>query len=228
VLPFLSELDEAFYILEVGGAIGEVVNTFRQAQGRKAMRPDTVHAFELPAHFFAAVDLLHDEDDQFLVLNRIDEAIVSFSNAIQIILSGKCLYALRARIFLQRAETFDDSLSNRLEKCFELSLRRRGEENGIGHRGKLEAKVLSTIGKDWIARRAFQFWPKPLCSRSSRLARDLLVSSPHYSRGFVTKPLRRVMRRARAAGKEGSILEPHVDRLSGESTPVGTAYRRLS
>lgn len=156
MLPFLSELDEAFYILEVGGAIGEVVNTLRQAQGRKAMRHDTVHAFELPAHFFAAADLLHDEVDQFLVLNRIDDAIVSFSNAIQIILSGKCLYAVRARIFLQRTETCDDSLSNRLDKWFELLLHRRSEENGIGHRGKLEAKVPSTIGKDRIARHALQ------------------------------------------------------------------------
>jgi hypothetical protein len=32
----------------------------------------------------------------------------------------------------------------------------------------------------------------------------------------VTKPLRRVVRRASAAGKEGSILEQYVDRLSGE------------
>jgi len=41
-------------------------------------------------------------------------------------------------------------------------------------------------------------------------------ASPHYSRGFVTKPLRRVVRRASTAGKEGSILEQYVDRLSGE------------
>jgi len=60
------------------------------------MRLDTVHAFELPVDFFAVADL-HDEDDQFLVLNRIDDAIVSFSNAIQIFLSSEFLYTLRAR-----------------------------------------------------------------------------------------------------------------------------------
>jgi len=42
------------------------------------------------------------------------------------------------------------------------------------------------------------------------------MASPHYSRGFVTKPLRRVARRASPGGKEGSILEQYVDRLSGE------------
>ena len=40
--------------------------------------------------------------------------------------------------------------------------------------------------------------------------------SPHYSRGFVTKPPRRHARRARGAVREGSILEQYVDRLSGE------------
>jgi len=41
-------------------------------------------------------------------------------------------------------------------------------------------------------------------------------SSLHYSREFVTKPLRRHARRARGAAKEGSILEQYVDQLSGE------------
>jgi len=47
----------------------------------------------------------------------------------------------------------------------------------------------------------------------------------------VTKPLRRVVKRASAAGKEGSILEQYVDRLSGEharrnsvSTVAGEAF----
>ena len=40
--------------------------------------------------------------------------------------------------------------------------------------------------------------------------------SPHYSRGFVTKPPRRHARRARGAARERSILEQYVDRQSGE------------
>jgi len=52
--------------------------------------------------------------------------------------------------------------------------------------------------------------------RRSRMVLLGQTPSPHFSRGFVTKPLRRVMRRARAARKEGSILEPYVDRLSGK------------
>jgi|ERR1041384_7159332 hypothetical protein len=42
------------------------------------------------------------------------------------------------------------------------------------------------------------------------------ITSQHYSRGFVTKPLRRAVRRASAGGKKESILEQYVDRLSGE------------
>jgi hypothetical protein len=47
---------------------------------------------------------------------------------------------------------------------------------------------------------------------------DLLnhPTSPQYSRGFVTKPLRRHARRARGAARERSILEQYVDRPSGE------------
>ncbi len=42
------------------------------------------------------------------------------------------------------------------------------------------------------------------------------MTSPHYSREFVTKPPRRHARRARGGAKEGSILEQYVDRLSDE------------
>ena len=41
------------------------------------------------------------------------------------------------------------------------------------------------------------------------------LASPHYSRGFVTKPPRRQTRRARGAARKGGILEQDVDRPSG-------------
>jgi hypothetical protein len=50
------------------------------------------------------------------------------------------------------------------------------------------------------------------------------MTSPHYSREFVTKPPRRHARRARGGAKEGSILEQYVDRLSGE--PARRQVRR--
>src|SRR5262250_3200596 len=59
-------------------------------------------------------------------------------------------------------------------------------------------------------------------ARTGRVALDEFTglerarASPHYSRGFVTKPPRRQARQAHGAGREGSILEQYVDRLSGE------------
>ena len=51
----------------------------------------------------------------------------------------------------------------------------------------------------------------------NRLARDATrPTGPHYSREFVTKPLRREARRARGAARERGILAQYVDRPSGE------------
>ena len=41
-------------------------------------------------------------------------------------------------------------------------------------------------------------------------------AGPHYSREFVTEPLRCQARRAREAVREGAYLREYVDRLSGE------------
>ena len=40
--------------------------------------------------------------------------------------------------------------------------------------------------------------------------------NPQDSWGFVTKPLRRLARRARGAAREGGVLKEYVDRLSSE------------
>ena len=50
------------------------------------------------------------------------------------------------------------------------------------------------------------------------------MTSPHYSRKFVTKLPRRRARRVRGGAKEGSILKQYVDRPSGE--PARRQVRR--
>ena len=50
-------------------------------------------------HFLAVADL-HDEDDQFFVLNRVDDPVVAFADPIEVVFTCKFLYARRPRIVL--------------------------------------------------------------------------------------------------------------------------------
>ncbi len=50
--------------------------------------------------FFAVADL-DDEDDELLVLNRIDDPVITFSDSIEDLFSGQFLHALRSRILTE-------------------------------------------------------------------------------------------------------------------------------
>lgn len=95
----------------------------------------------LPINLFAVADL-HDENNQLLVLDGVDDSIVPFAYAIEIIVTGEFFDSLQARISTQGAEPFDNPFLNRLIERFELAFGRRGEENREGHRGSLEAELL--------------------------------------------------------------------------------------
>ena len=87
-----------------------------------------------------AIANLDNEDDQLLVLNRIDDPIVAFSDAIEVIFSGELLHAWRTGIGLQGLHTFDEAFLNGRGKRAELAFSRRGEKNRIGHEW-LEAEI---------------------------------------------------------------------------------------
>jgi hypothetical protein len=89
---------------------------------------------ELPVDLLAIANL-EDEDDQLFVLNRIDDPIVAFSDAIDVILSGELLHAWRTGIALQGLHTFDEALLNGRRKRAELAFSRWGEKNRIGLSG---------------------------------------------------------------------------------------------
>lgn len=93
-----------------------------------------------PIHFLSIVDL-HHKDDQFLILNRVDDPVAAFSYTVKIGFSGEFLDALGTRIVLQGFQAGDDSLLSRFGERFELTFRRRGEKDRVGH-GSLEAEIL--------------------------------------------------------------------------------------
>ena len=109
----------------------------------------------LPINLFAVADL-HDENDQLLVLDGVDDSIVPFAYAIEIIITGEFFDPLRARISTQGAEPFDNPFLNRLIERFELAFSRRGEENREGHRGSLEAELLQN-DIEWLGALLLRF-----------------------------------------------------------------------
>lgn len=78
--------------------------------------------------FFTVADL-DDKDDQFLVVDRINDPIVALADSIQIVFAGEFLDALRARVLTERFEPSDDALLNRFSQGFELAFGGRSEEN---------------------------------------------------------------------------------------------------
>ena len=94
----------------------------------------------LPVDFFAIADL-EDKDDQFFVVDRVDDSIVAFADAVEVVLAGEFLHALRTRIVLQGLHAFDEALLNSRREGMELAFRRRGEEDRIGHQ-KLRFEIL--------------------------------------------------------------------------------------
>jgi len=96
--------------------------------------------------FFSAVDIfavadLHDKDDEFLVLNRIDDPVIAFTDTIQILFPGEFLDALRTRIVLQGFHALDEAFLDHWGEGPELASGRWCEEDRIGHRW-LEAEIL--------------------------------------------------------------------------------------
>jgi hypothetical protein len=83
--------------------------------GMQAYRTDSPRPAVLCSaiDFFAVADL-DDKDDELLVLNRIDDSVGTFSDSIEVFLTGQFLHALRPRIFTEGLEPFDDAFLNRI------------------------------------------------------------------------------------------------------------------
>lgn len=87
-----------------------------------------------------AVTNLENEDDEFLVLNRVNDAEIAFADAVEIILTGKFLHPWRAGILLQPPHAFDEAFLDGRGERTELAFSQWGEKNRIGH-GQLETKI---------------------------------------------------------------------------------------
>ncbi|MGH7183052.1 MAG: hypothetical protein ACREJN_13880, partial [Nitrospiraceae bacterium] len=83
----------------------------------------------------------HNKNNQFLILNSIDDPTVTLADAIQVILSGEFLHALWARGVSQGLEAPDETFLNRGGEGFELAFSRRGKDDRIGY-GRLQAEFL--------------------------------------------------------------------------------------
>jgi hypothetical protein len=70
--------------------------------GMQAYRTDSPRPAALcsAVNFFAVADL-DDKDDELLILNRIDDSVVPFSDSIEVLLTGQFLHALRPRILTE-------------------------------------------------------------------------------------------------------------------------------
>jgi len=121
----------------------------RKAPACHALGNDSWHRY----HFcwlavdFLAISDLHDQNNQFLVLNGIHDSIVAFANTVQILFAGKFLHALGPWVVLQCAETFDESLLSPFGERFELPFSGRSEENRVGHESRLETEFFQNGGQ---------------------------------------------------------------------------------
>lgn len=85
----------------VGGGVEEILGLAGVVPGRL----DVVnHRVGVPTrcsaiHFLAVADF-HDENDQFLVLNGVEDPVVSFANAIEVVFTCELLHAGGSRIIL--------------------------------------------------------------------------------------------------------------------------------
>jgi hypothetical protein len=82
----------------------------------------------LAINFFSVSDL-DDQDNQFIILNRVDDSVVSFADTVEIVFTGQFLHPLRTRIVLQSFHAFDEALLDRWGEGSKLAFSRRGEEN---------------------------------------------------------------------------------------------------
>lgn len=82
----------------------------------------------LAIHFFSVSDL-DDQDDQFIIVNCVDDPVVSFADTVEVVFTGQFLHPLRTRIVLQCSHVFDEALLDRWGEGSKLAFSRRGEEN---------------------------------------------------------------------------------------------------
>ncbi len=93
-----------------------------------------------------AVADFENEDKKRLVLNRVNDAEITFADAVEIVCTGKFLHPSWAGILLQRLHAFDEAILNGSRERSELAFSRRSEQNRIGH-GPLEAKIFQNCVK---------------------------------------------------------------------------------
>ena len=94
---------------------------------------DGLNLQHLTIHIFS-VSNLDDQDSQILVLDCVDDSIITLSNAIEIILSLQLLYTMRARILLKLLEPAGDSYLKGFFESLELTFCGRCKADRVGFR----------------------------------------------------------------------------------------------
>jgi hypothetical protein len=85
-----------------------------------------------PRDRFASATL-QGQHKEFLAADRIENPIVSFTNAIELFITAERLHSVRAGRMTQGLEPFDDEFLKRFGESFELSLSRRSEQERGHH-----------------------------------------------------------------------------------------------
>jgi hypothetical protein len=83
---------------------------------------------------------LQDEHKKVFVADRIDNPMVSVTNAIELFLAVEHLYSMWTRSSSKGMKTFDDEFLKRFGEGFELSLSRRSEKECEHYRKESELK----------------------------------------------------------------------------------------
>lgn len=85
---------------------------------------------------------LDDQDDQLVILDRVEDPVISFPNMAERVFADKFLHPLRTWIMLQPLHPLDEAFLDRWSAGSKLAFSRREEEDRVSHREGLETKVL--------------------------------------------------------------------------------------
>lgn len=84
--------------------------------------------------FFSAIDFftvanLDDQDDQLLILDRVDDPVIAFANTVERVFASEFLHPLRTWMMLQHLHALDEAFLDRWSEGSKLAFSRRGEKN---------------------------------------------------------------------------------------------------